>query len=107
MQSKYTFKLHIRAYMHDVDIQAKQLLRRIEVRDLYNCSWKVRVPKMLPANQETDSHHPNDHPPNGRLWRAMEAMKLQPGGESIHVLLDETTKTRITVNDLWVEVCWH
>ena len=71
------------------------------MRDLYNCSWKVRVPKMLPANQGTGSPHPN-----ARLWRAMEAMQLQPGGESIHALLDETIKNRITVRDLWVEVCW-
>ena len=53
-----------------------------------------------PGSQETKSPHPN-----GKLWRAMEAMKLQPGGESIHVLLDETTKTRISISDLWVEVC--
>ena len=71
------------------------------MRDLYSCSWKVRVPKMLPAYQETESPHPN-----GRLWRATEAMKLQPGGESIHTLLpDETTKRRIGISDLWVEVC--
>ena len=83
------------------------------MRDLYNCSWKVRVPKMLPVNQETGSPHPHGGSnqetwslhPNGRLWRAMEAMQLQPGGESIHALLDETTKNRISISDLWVEVC--
>lgn len=73
------------------------ILRRVEVRDLYSCLWKVRVPKMY--------HEIRDHQHNGRLWKAMNALKVQPQGESIHLLLDEVTKNRITVEDLWVEVC--
>ena len=65
------------------------------------------------GNQDTESPHPNggsnqetESPhPNSQLWRAMEAMQLQPGGKSIHALLDGTTKNRIAIHDLWVEVC--
>ena len=41
---------------------------------------------------------------NGRLWRAMQSMKRQPQGESIHALLDEVAKQRIAVTNLWIEV---
>ena len=44
------------------------------------------------------------HQHNERLWRAMQSMKIQPQGESIHALLDEVTKRRIDVGDLWIEV---
>lgn len=46
----------------------------------------------------------DDRQHNGRLWRAMQSMKIQPQGESIHALLDEVTKRRISVGDLWIEV---
>ena len=42
---------------------------------------------------------------NGRLWRAMQAMRRQPQGETIHDLLDHDAKQRITVKDMWIEVC--
>ena len=46
-----------------------------------------------------DNHHHNGH-----LWRAMQSMKRQPQGESIHALLDEVAKERIAVRNLWIEV---
>ena len=86
--------------MHVCIIKAKQILRRVEVRDLYNCVWKFRVPKML-----TGGHDPaGDHHHSGHFWRAMTRMKTKSQGESIHALLDEDIKRRITVNNLWVEV---
>ena len=92
-------------------MQAKLILRRIELRDLYACSGKIRVPKMLSetgdvhGDQRSDpiagaqKHH------NGHLWRAMQAMKLQPQGETIYDLLDHDAKQRIKINDIWIEVC--
>ena len=53
------------------------------------------------SDAENHGHH------NGRLWRAMQSMKRQPQGESIYALLDETTKARIAVSDLWIEVCYY
>ena len=50
-----------------------------------------------------DSEDQNYH--NGSLWRAMQAMRLQPQGELIYHLLDENTKKKITVKDMWIEVC--
>ena len=39
-----------------------------------------------------DSEDQNYH--NGSLWRAMQAMRLQPQGELIYHLLDENTKKK-------------
>ena len=58
---------------------------------------------MLSETKHDTEDQPDHH--NGRLWRAMQAMRLQPQGESIHCLLDENTKKRITVKDMWIEVC--
>ena len=83
-------------------MQAKQILRRVEVRDLYNCVWKLRVPKMLVGSCDAN---PGDHHHNGHLWKAIRTMKVKYQGESIYALLDEDTKQRITINNLWIEVC--
>ena len=80
--------------------QAKLILRRIELRDLYACSGRIRVPKMLSETGAGDQKHHNGH-----LWRAMQAMKLQPQGETIYDLLDHDAKQRIKINDIWIEVC--
>jgi hypothetical protein len=94
-------------------MQAKLILRRIELRDLYTCSGKIRVPKML---SDTRADHGDQRPDpipgtyaqnhhNGHLWRAMQAMRRQPQGETIHDLLDRDVKQRINVKDMWIEVC--
>ena len=82
--------------------KAKQILRRVEMRDLYNCVWKLRVPKMLAGDHDLGGHHHNGH-----LWRVVNTMKVKSQGELIYALLDEGTKQRITLNNLWIEVCRH
>ena len=52
---------------------------------------------------ETGDGDQNHH--NGHLWRAMQAMKLQPQGETVYDLLDPGVKQRISVEDMWIEVC--
>lgn len=57
---------------------------------------------MLHNVSETRAGDQNHH--NGYLWRAMQAMRRQPQGETIHALLDDNAKERIAVKDMWVEV---
>ena len=53
---------------------------------------------------ETSHDTGDQHYHNGRLWRAMQALRRQPRGETIHDLLDENTKPRIAIKDMWIEV---
>ena len=103
--------MHKMTIIHHNFNQAKSILRRIELRDLYACSGKIRVPKMLSETGTTHEDQRSDpiagaqNHHNGHLWRAMQAMKLQPQGETVYDLLDHDAKQRITINDIWIEVC--
>ena len=52
-------------------------------------------------------HNLGDHHHNGHLWRAVNTMKVKSQGELIYTLLEEGTKQKITLNNLWIEVCRH
>ena len=54
---------------------------------------------MLAGDHNLGTHHHNGH-----LWSAVNTMKVRSQGESIYTLLDEGTKQRITLNNLWIEV---
>ena len=68
-------------------MQAKEILRRIERRDLYHCSGRVRIPKK-----------------EDNLWHSLMAMTIQPEGESIHEFLEQEKKQAIMKSQLWVPV---
>ena len=83
--------------------QAKDILRRIETRDLYHCSWKVRIPKSQSAAGK--AHVSNGEEGDGdNLWRALMAMSKQPEGESINEFLVQEKKQEIKEKHLWVPV---
>ena len=60
------------------------------------------MPKMLVGSCDAK---PGDHHHNGHLWKAIRTMKVKYQGEPFFALLDEDTKQRITVDNLWIEVC--
>ena len=86
-------------------------MKRIERRDLYHCSWKVRIPKKLHTLESGDNDDDRIHTATaGRehgdsLWRALIAMNRQPQGESIREFLEAEKKQTIQTSDLWVPVC--
>ena len=91
-------------------IQAKEILRRIETRDLYHCSGKVRIPKVFQGLLPTDSLKENEsNKKENNLWRALVAMSKQPEGESITEFLALEKQGTIEEKDLWMPVsaCVH
>ena len=101
-------------YINCIQVQAKELLRRIEERDLYHCSGKVRIPKKWPTKQEVEhdcvakTRRDSEHN-GGSLWRALMTMSRQPlsQGESIHEFLEAEKQETIKISDLWVSVCLY
>ena len=86
--------------------QAKDILRRIETRDLYHCSWKIRIPKTLssPSAAGEANVSSRDKGDGDNLWRALMAMSKQPEGESINEFLAQEKKQEIKEKHLWVPV---
>ena len=85
--------------------QAKSILRRIELRDLYTYVGKIRVPKRLSLEKIRDTAGQEDqNDSNDSLWRVMEAMRLQPHCELVHSFVDGNAKKRINIKDMWIEV---
>ena len=87
--------------MHDHVLQAKDILKRIEARDLYHCSWKVRIPKISHPSIPGASQKVDD---GGNLWRALMAIRKQPEGESINAFLTPEKQKTIKEKHLWVPV---
>ena len=88
-------------------------MKRIEGRDLYHCSGKVRIPKKSHTPESDDND--NDDTASARrehakddgdsLWQALMAMSKQPQGVSIHEFLEAEKQQTIKTSDLWVPVC--
>ena len=103
-------------------MQAKEILRRIETRDLYHLSGKVRIPKVYRGSliaEEDESKSEEDESKSeedkskseegkskgkDKLWRALEAMSKQPEGESINEFLTPEKQQTIEKKHLWVPV---
>ena len=96
-------------------MQAKEILRRIETRDLYHLSGKVRIPKvyrgsLIAKEDESKSEEDKSKSEEGKskgkdkLWRALEAMSKQPEGESINEFLTPEKQQTIEKKHLWVPV---
>ena len=90
-------------------MQAKEILRRIETRDLYHFSGKVRIPKVFQGLLPTDSFKENESKKENKLWRALVTMNKQPEGESITEFLAPEKQGTIEEKDLWMPVstCVH
>lgn len=92
-------------------MQAKDTLKRIETRDLYHCSGKVRIPKTSQGSLPDNEHQPqNDEDASknedrgNKLWRALMAMSKQPEAEAIRQFLTPEKQQTIEKKDLWVPV---
>lgn len=84
-------------------------MKRLEVRDLYYCCWKVRIPKKQSTkpNNVAEGDRTASGQQNGsedQLWRHLMNLSKQPKGESIVDFLDEEKKETIKEEHLWVPV---
>jgi hypothetical protein len=69
-----------------IHYQAKKLLRRIEKRDLYHLSWKVRIPKAyqgsLVADSQEDDKSKNEQDESKSETKSEEDMSKSEEDES-------------------------
>ena len=96
---------------HNLYIQAKEIVRRIETRDLYHCSTKTRIPKNFKLPNQSDSGAGSAASGSGKegngdtkFWKALMELSKDPNGVSIYKFLAEKNKKEDEKNHLWVPV---
>ena len=87
------------------NFQAKALLKRIEERDLYHCSWKVRIPKKMGVDADLDYEMVSARKES--LWQALMSMHKLSFSESIYTFLEADKQNTFSIPDLWVPVCYY
>lgn len=89
-------------------------MKRIETRDLYHCSCKIRIPKIfkLPLASPSDlvagtviaKWSGREGNGDTNFWKALMEMTKQPEGISIYKCLAPEKRSRDEKKHLWVPV---
>ena len=82
-------------------------MRRIETRDLYHCSTKIRIPKTFKLQSPSDSGAGTANGSGGEgngFWKALMEMSKDPKGVSIYKFLAPKSQKEDEKEHLWVPV---
>jgi hypothetical protein len=82
-------------------LQAKELLKRIERRDLYHMAATIRIPRMY-SILPTDDHLREKNAIWKAAWDTLREQKSR--NEAIYQHLNEEMKREIGAKDIWVSV---
>ena len=84
-------------------------MRRIETRDLYHCSSKIRIPKTfkLPSQSGSVNGYGKESNEENSFWKALMEISKDPDGVSIYEFLAPRSKKENEKEHLWVPVSTH
>ena len=84
-------------------------MRRIETRDLYHCSTKIRIPKTFKLSSPCDSSNGSGKESNGEntFWKALMKHSKVPEGVPISEFLASLNKKEDEKEYLWIPIKEH